>query len=168
MLLAVGPVWAESSLRHELLEEICLPGDIHGERCERAIDYPEFDEACDVDLSHNEKAEGRFMGGSHMLLLMTYGSDCEPHAHEFGGALVFEKETGRYRFRGYQPGMVVKKCHVEKDKDGRRDRLFCATASTHQGVTETTRSEVLFGRDYEGNIGTLLNVLVSSSSVTGR
>jgi hypothetical protein len=127
-----------------LLTHFCAPGDIKGSNCLRAKDYPNGD-ACNVDLGEETPIEGRFISPGIVTVLVRYGSDCEAHATENGGSVVFERTASGLRFLGYQPGLVFESCATVAAEEA-QDRLVCITGHMGQGYLETGIAEVLFAR----------------------
>lgn len=142
-LLACGGARAELAAadRKAAIAAICEPGGIKGEACQRARDYPEG-KSCDVNLT-GEGGEGRFLGGTRVILIAVYHSDCESHATNWGGSLVFEKSGGKLTFHGYLPALAFSGC-LTLSKPDSADRLACVTGWMGQGYQSETIIEVTF------------------------
>jgi len=113
MLLALGGTAAfaqaggkakdkESSADRPLLATFCGAADIKGSACRRAKGY-RSGKRCDVKLTP-DRHSGKFLADGSTLLVVNYESGCEPHATNFGGAVIFEQKDGGVSFRGYHPG----------------------------------------------------------------
>jgi len=57
-----------------------------------------------------EGGEGRFLSSDQPLLLAVYRSECESHASNWGGSLIFAKRDGGLVFNGYHPGLAGSGC----------------------------------------------------------
>lgn len=156
---------AAQTSNRELLRLICDARNIKDSQCTRAKGYPEG-KACNVDLQET-RAEGRYLSAETTTLLVVYQSDCEAHATNNGGSLVFEKRGGgSFVFKGYQVGLVVNEC-TSILKGTRQDRLICTTGYMGQGHLETTVSEVVFTQDFSRDVKTSLDVLATASDDSG-
>ncbi|WP_315718938.1 MULTISPECIES: hypothetical protein [unclassified Bradyrhizobium] len=147
-----------------LLSLFCAPKAIAGATCKDAKSYPNFrGDRCDVKLSE-KRQQGRFVDPGKPLLIVSYGSECEPHATDWGGSVLFE-QTGRgYVFRGYQPGMQVDECMIAGQAGG-LDVLVCLTGHMGQGFLETAVARVGFkGR---ARIEMSYDFLLTASDSTG-
>lgn len=148
-LAAVACVAANAATQapgnRELLGYFCEPVNIKDNNCIRAKDYPNGDD-CNVELSDDSLIEGRFLSSTATLALVRYSSDCESHATEDGGSVVFERGATGLRFLGYQPGLVFESCSTIPVADS-RDRLVCITGHMGQGYLESGIAEVLFVQD---------------------
>jgi hypothetical protein len=97
--------------------------------------------------------EGRYVEPGHgnadgSILLLGYESNCE--GTQWGGSLVFDKQSSGYVFRGYHPGWTYKNClNIKKDHG---ERLFCRSWFLQQGIESTSLSEIRFGRDAAGDL----------------
>ncbi|CCD92944.1 exported hypothetical protein [Bradyrhizobium sp. ORS 375] len=126
-----------------LLSLFCAPKAIAGSTCKQARSYPNANgRRCDVKLGA-QRQQGRFVASGKPVLIVSYGSECEPHATDFGGSVLFEQDGGGYVFRGYQPGMQVDECVIAGQADG-RDVLVCLTGHMGQGFLETGVARVGF------------------------
>jgi hypothetical protein len=125
----------------ELLAQFCATGDVKGNNCLRAKGYPGGND-CNVELRDDPPVEGRFLASKTVILLARYDSDCEPHATENGGSVVFERIAGGLRFLGYQPGLAFDTCATVAAGDT-RDRLVCVTSHMGQGYLESAIAEVV-------------------------
>src|SRR5450631_1119932 len=73
-----------------LLSTFCDAANIKGSVCTRAKGYPNGgDRGCDVKLSA-DRYSGRFIAAGNPLLVVNYESECEAHATDNGGSIVFE------------------------------------------------------------------------------
>lgn len=126
-----------------LLSLLCAPGAIAGAKCKRAKSYPEADErGCDVTLKP-QRHLGRFLVSGNPLLVVTYESECESHANDFGGSVLFEQTGATFVFRGFQPGMRVDQCVMAGKSDG-VDTLVCLVGHMGQGVLESAVARIGF------------------------
>jgi hypothetical protein len=146
-----------------LLRQICDGSEIRGNECARAKEYPGGN-ACSVTLS-DDRWVGRFIS-SQTILLVGYQSDCEPHANNFGGSIVFEQAGQSYVFDSYQPGLVLTEC-TSLPRSPLQDRLVCLTGHMGQGFLESTISEVVFTRNFSRSIDTSIDVLVTATDSSG-
>ncbi|MGJ4901109.1 hypothetical protein ACQR0V_06035 [Bradyrhizobium sp. HKCCYLS2058] len=150
-----------------LLSLFCAPGAIAGTTCKRARSYPDSEgRRCDVTLKP-ERQQGRFLASSDPLLVVSYGSGCEPHATDFGGAVVFEQVGGAYKFRGFQPGMQVNECVISTTRNEAQDVLVCLTGHMGQGVVETGVARVGFANASGGPIEMSYDFLLQAEDTTG-
>jgi len=131
----------------QLLSTFCAPSNIRGSACNRAKAYPNR-RACDVTLG-KDRYSGKFLSG-RTILIVDYGSKCEAHVNEFGGAVLFEPTGGTTAFRGYQPGYQAHDCVVLSGND--RDRLICLTGHMGQGELESGVAEMVFTPDFSKGI----------------
>jgi len=143
-LIQVTPSGAEVNANRYLLRLICDEKDIQGNQCLQAKNYPMRNidgRVCNVSLT-GPKIEGHFLSSKQKLLLVVYYSDCEPHASNWGGSLVFEQSGASFIFKGYQQGLVFSQCMI-KIVSG-KDRLICDGGFLAQGYLETALYEVVF------------------------
>jgi hypothetical protein len=159
-----GPAGAATTDR-ALLSLFCAPKAIAGSTCKQARSYPSEDRACNVTLQPGRQ-QGQFVAGANPLLLVSYGSDCEPHANNFGGVVVFEQVGGGYKFVGFLPGMAVHECVIAA-KDGAQDVLVCLTGGMFQGVIESGIARVGFPSGSDGSFDMSYDFLLQSEDTTG-
>jgi hypothetical protein len=138
----VGGDATQAPSNRELLSYFCDPANIKDNNCIRAKNYSNGDD-CNVELGEDSLIEGRFVSSTAPLVLVRYSSDCESHATEDGGSVIFERGTSGLRFVGYQPGLVFESCATIPVADS-RDRLVCITGHMGQGYLESGIAEVLF------------------------
>jgi hypothetical protein len=74
-----------------LLATFCDAADIKGSACRRAKGY-RSGKRCDVKLTP-DRHSGKFLTDGSTLLIVNYESGCEPHATNFGGAVIFNRRT---------------------------------------------------------------------------
>jgi hypothetical protein len=120
---------------------------------------------CPVTLRSDHRYSGKFLSSISSLLVVGYESDCEPHATDYGGSVVFEKTNNGYAFRGYQPGYGVTDC-ISVPRNTKQDRLLCRTGHTGQGHTETAVGEVVFTQDYSKAIKLNFDTLIAAEDST--
>jgi hypothetical protein len=162
-LWPAGDGASAQSLTATLLRQICEAKDVRANECTKAKDYPEGKD-CNVKL-RDDRWTGRFIS-SQTILLVGYESDCEPHATDFGGSVVFEQTGQSYVFKSYQPGLVLAEC-TSLPRNSLQDRLVCLTGHMGQGFLESTVSEVVFTRDFSRSIAASLDVLVTATDSSG-
>ena len=162
-LASVGDNALAQNLNATLLRQICESKDVRGDECAKAKDYPNG-ETCTVTLS-GDRWIGRFMS-SQTILLARYESDCETHASDNGGSIVFEQRGESWAFNSYQPGEVFVEC-ATVPRGAHQDRLVCTTGHMGQGFLEATISEVVFTRDVSKAISMSPDVLVSATDSVG-
>src|SRR5690606_17410808 len=107
-----------------LLLLFCDAGDINGTSCGNAKNYRQEDgndRRCSVELE-GTRFTGRFVSSLTTVLVAGYTSDCEPHATEWGGSVVFEREGNQFLFKGYRPGLRPREC-ISIPKSTQQDRL---------------------------------------------
>jgi hypothetical protein len=114
----------------------------------------------------SNRYSGKFLSSNTSLLIVDYESDCEPHATNWGGSVLFEKASEGYIFRGYQPGFRVRDC-VSMPKTTKQDRLICLTGYAGQGHSDTSIAEVIFTWDFEKAIKLNLDTLLSAEDSVG-
>jgi len=131
----------------QLLSTFCAPSNIRGSACKRAKAYPNR-RACDVSLGKN-RYSGKFVAG-RTILIADYGSECEAHVNDFGGAVLFEQTGAALAFKGYQPGYAPHDCVVLDGSD--KDRLICLTGHMGQGHLESGVAEMQFTQDFSKGI----------------
>jgi hypothetical protein len=146
-----------------LLRQFCQPKSISGNECSNARNYARG-RRCNVKLNE-DRYTGRYIA-SQELLVIRYESDCEAHANDFGGSIVFERVGGGYAFRGYQPGIVFSEC-ASIPRGPRQERLICLTGHMGQGQLEATVSEVVFRRRVPASIRTSLDILLTATDTEG-
>lgn len=150
-----------------LLRLICDEKDIQGNQCLQAKNYPirNIDgKSCNVSLT-GPKIEGHFLSSKQKLLLVPYYSDCEPHASNWGGSLVFEQSGASFIFKGYQQGLVFSQCMI-KIVSG-KDRLICGGGFLGQGYLETTLYEVVFSGNSAEKMTLDYKILLSATDSAG-
>jgi hypothetical protein len=80
----------------QLLRQFCETKHIRARECLNAKNYRHH-RVCNVKLTGMRHA-GRFVSPQTTVLLVGYNSDCETHANEWGGSIVFEREHHEYIF----------------------------------------------------------------------
>jgi hypothetical protein len=164
LLLAQEPVWAQDADR-VLLSTFCDAADIAGSTCKRARGYPSSDgRACDVKLTE-ERHSGKFIVAGEPILVVNYGSDCESHATDSGGAAVFVRSGDKYLFKSFQPGSQANDCVILNDQ--RQDLLICITGHVGQGLRETGVAQMVFTRSYSGDISLSPDFLLTAEDSIG-
>ena len=141
-----------------LLATFCEAGNITGSACTRAKNY-RSGKRCDVRLQP-DRHRGKFLADGTALLVVNYASNCEPHATDFGGSVLFEQKDGATTFKGYQPGFQVNDC-ITVARNEKQDRLICITGHVGQGHLESGVVEMMFARDFSGTIDVSLNYFVT-------
>lgn len=129
----------------QLLSTFCAPSNTKGATCSLAQGYPNG-RACDVKLEE-DRYTGKFIAG-RTLLIAGYGSKCEAHVNEFGGAVLFEQTGATFAFQGYRPGYAPHECVVLNG--GGNDRLVCITGHMGQGHLESAVAEMVLKPDAKG------------------
>ena len=145
----------------QLLSTFCARSNIRGSACKRAKAYPNR-RACDVTLGNN-RYSGKFVAG-RTILIADYGSECEAHVNEFGGAVLFEQTGSAWAFKGYQPGYAPHDCVVLSGSN--KDRLICITGHMGQGELESGVAEMLFPQDLSKNINLSFDFFVMADDTT--
>lgn len=149
-----------------LLSAFCDAGNIQGASCKRAKLYPDAGRrSCDVKLTAG-RYSGKFLASGNSLLVVSYESECEPHATDFGGAALFEQVGSTYRFRGFQPGMPGTDC-VTLARSEREDVLVCLTGHMGQGDLETGVAQVVFAEGPGKRLTMSLDFLVTAEDTIG-
>ena len=172
ILLALGgPAVAQAGNKDKapnadrpLLATFCDAGNIKGSACTNAKGY-RSGRRCDVKLTP-DRYTGKFLADGTTLLVVNYESDCEPHATNFGGVVIFEQKDGAARFRGYQPGFRANDCIVLA-RNEKQDRLICITGYLGQGHLESGVAEMAFTQDFSKTIGVSLNFFARAEDSTG-
>jgi hypothetical protein len=119
-----------------------------------------------ISVIHGKKQRLPRRNRSSTLLIVNYESGCEPHATNFGGAVIFEQKEGATVFRGYQPGFQANDC-ITLARNGKQDRLICITGHLGQGHLESGVAEMVFTRDFSKTIDVSLNYFVRAEDATG-
>jgi hypothetical protein len=145
----------------QLLSTFCSPSNIRGSACKRAKAYPSR-KACDVTLGKN-RYSGKFVAG-RTILIIDYGSECEAHVNDFGGAVLFEQTGGALAFKGYQPGFQARDCVVLAGTD--KDRLICLTGHMGQGQLESGVAEMVFTQDFAKGIKLSFDFFATADDTT--
>jgi hypothetical protein len=172
ILLAIGlsgPAFAQAKDKapnadRPLLETFCDAADIKGSACLRAKGY-RSGKRCDVKLTP-DRTSGKFLADGSTLLVVNYESGCEPHATNFGGAVIFEQKDGATLFRGYQPGFQANDC-ITLARNEKQDRLICITGHLGQGHLESGVAEMVFAQNFSKTIDVSLNYFVRAEDATG-
>jgi hypothetical protein len=173
MLLALGGLsgaaFAQAkdkapSADRPLLATFCAAADIKGSACTRAKNY-RSGKRCDVKL-RPDRHSGKFLADGTTLLVVSYESNCEPHATDFGGSVIFEQKDGATTFKGYQPGFQVNDC-ITVARNEKQDRLICITGHMGQGRLESGVAEMVFTRDFSRAIDVSLNYFVTGEDAVG-
>jgi hypothetical protein len=166
-LAAAAPARAEISQkdRAAILKAVCAKGQIRKGQCAKAARYP-GGKACNIELT-GEGGEGRFLSSDQPLLFAVYRSECESHASNWGGALIFEKRDGKLAFGGYQQGLAGSGCLTLPKPDGSSDRLICMTGWMGQGYQSEMLGEVVFARDQAGKITAEFKELLAAGNSEG-
>jgi hypothetical protein len=144
-----------------LLASICDREQLRPGECLKARGYPEGKD-CNIILGR-EGAAGRFLDPETMHLLAVYTSDCESHAENWGGSLIFKKIGEEFIFQSYQRGLVVHDC-ITMPKTVGGDRLICIEAGMAQGYASFTISELLFRPNGDDALGVETESLVEASN----
>ncbi len=144
-----------------LLSTFCAPSNISGSTCKRAKAYPNR-KACDVSLG-KDRYSGKFVAG-RTILIIDYGSQCEAHVNDFGGAVLFEQTGSALAFKGYQPGYLAHDCVVLAGTD--KDRLICLTGHMGQGELETGVAEMVFTQDFSKSIKLSFDFFATADDTT--
>lgn len=84
---------------------------------------------------------GSFVSAHSEDALITTGG-CEPHAMNFGGAVLITSKNGKWQKIWYEPGLIADQCRKVKGSDG-REILVCLGTYTGQGEND----EVLYAVD---------------------
>jgi hypothetical protein len=164
-LLATAPGLAQPTDR-QLLSTFCDASSIKGATCTHAKKYPEADRGgCDVKLTDNRYA-GHFVASGNPLLVIAYTSQCEAHATDFGGAVVFEEVAGKYAFKNFQPGITTRDC-VTLPKSAQQDLLICLTGHSGQGVMETAVMQMVFTREFDASPKITPDILMTAEDTNG-
>ena len=168
-LLASKPAFAQAKDQAQnpdrpLLATFCDAANIKGSACTRAKGY-HSGKRCDVKLQP-DRHRGKFLADGSTLLVVNYASDCEPHATNFGGSVIFEQKDGASIFKGYQPGFQVNNC-IALARNEKQDRLICITGHLGQGHLESGVAEMVFTRDFSKAIDVSLNYFVRAEDATG-
>jgi hypothetical protein len=172
ILLALGsssPAFAQAkdqppNADRPLLATFCDAANIKGPACSRAKNY-RSGRRCDVKL-RPDRYSGKFLADGTTLLVVSYESNCEPHATDFGGSVVFEQKDGAVTFKGYQPGFQVNDCLVVP-RNEKQDRLICITGHMGQGHLESGVAEMVFTRNFSKTIEASLNYFVTGEDAVG-
>ncbi|BAM91336.1 exported hypothetical protein [Bradyrhizobium oligotrophicum S58] len=161
-----GPADAASTATTDraLLSLFCAPKAIAGSTCKDARSYPAEQGRCDVTLQPGRQ-QGRFLAAGNPLLLVSYGSGCEPHVTNFGGVAVFEKAGRAYKFLGFQPGVDVSECVIGA-RVGAQDVLVCLTGWMGQGVIESSVARIVFDSGSDGSFNLSYDVLLQAEDTT--
>jgi hypothetical protein len=172
ILLAVctlsGPAFAQAKDKapnadRPLLATFCDAADIKGSACSRAKNY-RSGKRC--DKLRPDRYSGKFLADGTTLLVVGYESNCEAHATDFGGSVIFEQKDGASIFKGYQPGFQVNDCLVVA-RNEMQDRLICITSHIGQGHLESGVAEMVFTRDFSKSIAMSLNYFVTGEDAVG-
>jgi hypothetical protein len=165
LLPANQPVRAQGADR-ALLAAFCDTADIAGSTCKRARGYPNAGpaKACDVKLGA-DRYSGKFTASDNPILVVAYESGCEAHATDSGGAVLFELSGDKYVFKSFRPGSQANDCVVVKEP--RQDLLICITGHMGQGILESGVAQMVFTRDYGGEISLAPDFLLSAEDSVG-
>ena len=147
-----------------LLRLICDARNVKESTCAKAKGYPDG-RACNVELQET-RAEGHYLSANSTILLVVYQSDCEAHATNNGGSLIFEKRGATVVFKGYQQGLVVTDCTSVAKGTG-QEHLICTTGYLGQGHAVTTLSEIVFTQHIAKKVKAALDVLVEATDDSG-
>jgi hypothetical protein len=149
-----------------LLSTFCDAGNIQGATCKRAKFYPNAGRrGCDVKLTA-DRHSGKFLASGNPLLVVNYESECEGHATDLGGAVLFEQVGGTYSFRAFQPGLQGTEC-VTLARSEREDSLVCLTGHMGQGDLETGVARAVFAEEPGKPITMSLDFLVRAEDTIG-
>lgn len=164
-----GPAFAQAkdkapSADRPLLATFCDAADIKGSACTRAKGY-RSGRRCDVRL-RPDRTSGKFLADGTTLLVVNYESNCEAHATDFGGSVIFVQKDSASLFKGYQPGFQVNNC-ITTARNETQDRLICITGHMGQGHLESGVAEMVFTRDFSGTIDMSLNYFVTGEDAVG-
>ena len=164
-LVSLTPAAASAqSPDRALLSTFCDARNIQGSACKKAKNYP-GGRACDVKLGP-DRYGGKFLAAGSSLLVVNYESGCEPHATDFGGAVVFEQSGGGVVFKGYQPGYRVNDCVVIARSET-QDRLICVTGHMGQGHLESGLAEMVFAQDFSKGIKLSFDFFLTAEDSSG-
>jgi len=168
-LVPGGPAFAQAKDKapradRPFLATFCDAANIKGSACSRAKGYRRG-KRCDVTLTP-DRYSGKFLADGSTLLVVNYESGCEPHATNFGGAVIFEQKDGASLFRGYQPGFQANDC-IALARNEKQDRLICITGHLGQGHLESGVAEMAFTQDFSKGIDVSLNYFVRAEDAVG-
>jgi hypothetical protein len=144
----------------KLLSTFCPSQEIRGSECLNAINYRRG-QICNVKVTGGPYT-GHFIAYAGEILVAPYQSDCEPHATDFGGSILFEKIGGNFVFEGFQPGYRANECIVVPES-ANHDRLVCIASFNGQGHTESSVNEVVFTRQSSKSIGISFDRIIGAS-----
>jgi hypothetical protein len=166
LALAATPLIAAPSRAqptdHDLLSTFCEATNIKGATCEAAWNYRNTQGSlCDVTLS-KDRYSGRFIASGNSLLVVTYRSECENSATNYGGAVVFEEISGKFIFRSFQRGQTNSHCRTQA-KNALEDVLVCITGHLGQGILETGVARMVFTRDFDGGVSMASDFLLTAT-----
>ncbi|HEX2859935.1 MAG TPA: hypothetical protein VHP58_07055 [Alphaproteobacteria bacterium] len=155
----------------EFLPFVCAMENIRGTDCKVAKDYPNqaTGEVCNLSVASSGLIGGRFISSAENLVLVPYGSDCEPRATGFGGAMLFEKQQRGYAFKGYYPGITTGggECRVVAGGPRLRDKLICLTSFMQGGYAEMSVAQMVFTQDFGNRMFITVDPLITASSSEG-
>jgi hypothetical protein len=144
-----------------LLSSFCATEDIRGSECLRAKNYRQSG-TCSVQFT-GKFYSGRFIASSGNITIADYQSDCESHATEFGGSVLFETVGDGLVFRSFQPGYRTSDCLVIHARD-ENDKLVCILSHNGQGEAMSVVSEFVFAEFSPKEIRVSYNHLATASS----
>ncbi len=108
LLALAGPAFAQagskaskdkaSAADRPLLATFCDSANIKGSACTNAKVIPQRQAL--RRQAAPDRHGGKFLADGTTLLVVNYESGCEPHATNFGGAVIFEQKDGAITFQG--------------------------------------------------------------------
>lgn len=129
-----------------ILTAVCQPGKVTKKSCDKVRGYPEGRDDCGIELT-GDGGDGRFLTGETVYLVADY-TNCEPHANNWGGSVLFERTASGLDFKGYFQGVRLSGCVAMTG--GARDRLVCTSGSMFQGYESDMVNEVVLSKDAAG------------------
>lgn len=130
----------------QLLQALCraplqtLKDNVAGSKPYLACEFPRAypghasDEKCVLDFNHAPARiwRGQFTDNKPQILAI-YNADCEPHANNFGGAVLFDAVGTAPKLVRYYPGVVFVDCIVLPADETKRTPLLCYDSYIGQG-----------------------------------
>lgn len=104
------------------------------DNCARVNSYPGGAISGPVHLDLDTVAYGSFTAANSDQAMVTY-IGLEPHANNWGGSILFERQDGRWRLLRWFPGTLTNKCVA---LPGTPQALLCLAGWSGQGEVDTS------------------------------
>jgi hypothetical protein len=101
--------------------------------CDGILNYPDNEWGKDDTISFQAIAYGAFTRAGADQSYITYESTIEPHASNYGGGILFERDRGQWKLAAWYPGNQMDHCIALPS--GEKLKMLCLTRTEAMGQT---------------------------------